>query len=278
MMSRDTKGSFLERTSLLFDEEALGKLADSRIVVMGLGGVGGIIAVTLARMGVGHLRIADPGVFDPPDINRQYAAVHGRVGCKKAEVYAELLEDINPDLELSVYPDGVTEENYVEMTRDVDFVVEAMDIMTVDGAFRRKVAAEVRSNGAYIMLPVIMGFATAVPVSSPDGMALDPFLDLVDAARERGGLPTALGGVMNPHVLSAMSQHMARGTIPSLACATGLVAAVAVTEIVMALVPPSVPWRREPVVLPRLILADTSVPVLREVDIRDFAAGGGGGR
>ena len=77
---------FLNRTSRLIEPRLLKRLRQSRLLIAGCGGVGGAVALTLARLGVGQLVLADPGVFDAPDVNRQWAADSDTLGRNKAEV------------------------------------------------------------------------------------------------------------------------------------------------------------------------------------------------
>ena len=78
----------------IFTGRQQARLRQAKITVAGVGGVGGIQAVTLARMGIGEMTIMDPGVFDEPDMNRQYAAMKNTIGQNKARATAGLLKKI----------------------------------------------------------------------------------------------------------------------------------------------------------------------------------------
>ena len=73
----------LSRTALLLGDDALRRLASSRVLVFGLGGVGGYVVEALARTGVGTLGIVDNDVVSLSNINRQIYALHSTVGRKK---------------------------------------------------------------------------------------------------------------------------------------------------------------------------------------------------
>ncbi len=94
--------NWLERTELLLGEEKLDILRRSRVLVVGLGGVGAYAAEMIARAGVGRMTVADADTVAPSNINRQLVALHSTVGRAKAEVLAERLRDINPELRLDV--------------------------------------------------------------------------------------------------------------------------------------------------------------------------------
>ena len=87
----------------IFTGRQQARLRQAKITVAGVGGVGGIQAVTLARMGIGEMTIMDPGVFDEPDMNRQYAAMKNTIGQNKARATAGLLKKINPFMKLNVF-------------------------------------------------------------------------------------------------------------------------------------------------------------------------------
>ncbi len=93
---------WLERTELLIGEEALGKLKESNVLVVGLGGVGSYAAETLVRAGLGHITIIDGDDVDPTNKNRQLQALDSTVGKQKAFVLRDRFLDINPELEVKV--------------------------------------------------------------------------------------------------------------------------------------------------------------------------------
>ena len=100
--------SAFSRNLGLISREQQAKLRSTRIAIAGLGGVGGIHLVTLARLGIGRFTIADPDAFEVANFNRQLGASLETVGRGKAEVMAELARAINPEVELTVLPERVT--------------------------------------------------------------------------------------------------------------------------------------------------------------------------
>ena len=120
-----------ERTQLLLGPEALERLAAAKVLVCGLGGVGAAAAEMLARAGVGHLVLLDSDSVSETNINRQLPALHSTVGHLKAEVVGERLGDINPDLQLTLIKEFITEGNIPQLlTPDYDFVVDAIDTLS----------------------------------------------------------------------------------------------------------------------------------------------------
>ena len=82
-----------------------------RVAIAGLGGVGGSHLLTLARLGIGAFHIADFDTFDIANFNRQAGATLSSLGRPKVEVLAEMARQINPELEIKVFPQGVNDGN-----------------------------------------------------------------------------------------------------------------------------------------------------------------------
>lgn len=119
------------RTQMLLGENALKKLAGSKVAVFGVGGVGGFAAQALARSGIGKIELVDSDTVALSNINRQIVAFHSTVGLYKTEVMKKMIEDINPLAE-------VTEKRifFLPETADsfdfssYDYVIDAVDTVT----------------------------------------------------------------------------------------------------------------------------------------------------
>ena len=124
------EGEFWQaRTDLLLGEERAERLRNSHVLVIGLGGVGGLAAEMICRAGIKKMTIADGDIVEATNRNRQCAALTSTVGRGKAEVMAERLLDINPELELSVCSEYLQEEKMVELllAEKYDCVLDAID-------------------------------------------------------------------------------------------------------------------------------------------------------
>ena len=99
-----------DRTRLLLGDEKLERLRAAHVLIVGLGGVGAYAAEMIARAGVGRLTIADADCVAPTNINRQLIALHSTIGRPKAEVLAERLRDISPDVQLTVVGKYIKDE------------------------------------------------------------------------------------------------------------------------------------------------------------------------
>ena len=120
-----------QRTESLIGDIAVKKLLRSKVIVFGIGGVGGYVCEALARAGIGSLEIVDKDLIDKTNINRQILALHSTVGRPKTEVAEERLRDINPGMEIKVrqqfyLPEKGTEFDFGEY----DYVVDAVDNIT----------------------------------------------------------------------------------------------------------------------------------------------------
>lgn len=123
--------SWLSRTEALIGREALEKLANSHVLVLGLGGVGSFAAEFIARAGVGKMTIVDGDTVDPSNRNRQLPALATNHGVAKAQIMKQRLLDINPELDLTVYEEFIIPERVEALIAEKpDYIVEAIDSIT----------------------------------------------------------------------------------------------------------------------------------------------------
>ena len=124
-------GDWLEREKLLLGNEAVSALQKANVLAVGLGGVGGIAVEMIARSGVGSITIADGDTVDDTNRNRQIIALTSTAGRNKAEVLAERLLDINPDLRLTVISRFLKEEDMEELVNSGTYncVLDAIDTL-----------------------------------------------------------------------------------------------------------------------------------------------------
>ncbi|MFM7019133.1 ThiF family adenylyltransferase [Flavobacterium sp.] len=134
-----------ERAELLFKAEGLQNLKNSKVLIVGVGGVGSFAAEFLARAGVGNLTIVDGDVVDITNINRQLPALHSTVGLSKIEVVGNRLMDINPELNLTKVQEFLSPERAFEIVNsEYDYVLDCIDSVTpklnlIIGAKRNRV-------------------------------------------------------------------------------------------------------------------------------------------
>ena len=147
------------RTAMLLGRQGIERLAAARVIVFGIGGVGGFAAESLVRSGVGAIDLVDSDRVSVTNLNRQLIALHSTVGRQKVDVLAERLLDINPSLRVTRWPLFYLPETAGTLPLSgYDYIVDAVDT----------VAAK---------LTIICGAAAAgVPVISAMGAGnkLDP--------------------------------------------------------------------------------------------------------
>lgn len=172
---------WLERTRLLLGEEALTKLQNARVAVLGLGGVGSAAAEALCRAGVGHLMVVDHDRVDITNLNRQILATTENVGRMKAEEAVLRLHAINPTLDLVAVGEMYLPEN-CDFLYDFspDFVLDAIDTVTA----KLHLAVSCRERG----IPLITCLGT--------GNRLDPGALRVGDIADTAGTGCPLARVM----------------------------------------------------------------------------------
>lgn len=143
-----------QRTRLLLGEEKSERLRQAHVLVVGVGGVGAYAAEMLCRAGVGRLTLVDADTVQLTNINRQLPALHSTLGQPKVEVLAARFRDINPEVELTVLPVFLKDENIPQLldAARYDFVVDAIDTLApkchlIVEALRRRIKI-VSSMGA----------------------------------------------------------------------------------------------------------------------------------
>lgn len=134
-MTMTLRGLFMNeqfsRTAMLLGEEGIKKLSDSRVLVFGVGGVGGFVVEGLARAGVGHIDIVDNDSVCLSNLNRQIIALHSSIDRHKVDVCRERILDINPDCEVNVFKCFYLPENSDQFDfAAYDYVIDAIDTVT----------------------------------------------------------------------------------------------------------------------------------------------------
>lgn len=154
------------------------QLRGCRVAVAGLGGVGGIDLVALARLGIGKFSIADPDVFETKNTNRQYGATLSAEGRWKADVMSAIVHDINPEAEIRVFREPLGAGNADAFLDGVDVLVDGIDAFEID--LRRLLFGKARERGIYALGAGPVGFSTVWVIIDPRGMSFDRYFDLTD--------------------------------------------------------------------------------------------------
>jgi molybdopterin/thiamine biosynthesis adenylyltransferase len=208
-------------------------LRAKRVAIAGLGGVGGVQLLTLARLGIGRFHIADFDRFDVVNFNRQSGATVSTLGKPKVDVLGAMARDINPDIELEIFAGGVDEANLDRFLDGVDAYVDGLDFFAFDARERTFAACHAKRVPATTVAPIGMGAALLnfLPgrMTFEDYFCLRGFDESEKIIRFLIGLAPALlhrGYLVDPSHVD-FAQH--RG--PSTAMACQLCAGIAATEV-----------------------------------------------
>ena len=149
------------RTELIFGKEGMEKLANSKVAVFGIGGVGGYTVEALARSGVGRLDLFDDDKICITNINRQLYATRKSVGLYKVDVAKERIHEINPDVIVNTYKMFYLPETSSQIDfSQYDYIVDAID--TVSG----KIELVIKANECQTPIISSMGAGNKIDATS----------------------------------------------------------------------------------------------------------------
>lgn len=264
------RNELLNRTLPFLSEDGANNLKDKTVVIAGCGGVGGISALALARMGVGNFRLADPGVFDPPDANRQIGATCATMGMNKANVYASQIKDINPDACVESYSEGVTEYNVSTLVEGADFLIDCLDL-SVTTKLRSDVFSYCRQHGVMVSCTPMIGFGGAIFISDPNGMSLDWLFDNLIGNLSDGKFVFAsyFKKYFTPEHLHLVEEWIQtkKTKVPSVAISPMLISGFLCTEIINHFIGDVMPAGRKATTLPNAVFFDPFKLCLEIVDV-----------
>ena len=115
-----------QRFKMQIGKTNIDKLSTKHVAIFGLGGVGGQVAETLSRSGIGEFTLVDKDIIDITNINRQIIALHSTIGAKKVDICAERIYDINPNAQIEKLYIAFNKNTILDFSR-FDYVVDAVD-------------------------------------------------------------------------------------------------------------------------------------------------------
>lgn len=159
--ARDDAASYyrelVTRNRGVIDPALQERLRSATIVIAGCGSIGGAAAEPLARIGATRVRLADPGEYEANNLNRQNATL-ADLGRNKATVAAERMQAINPHVDVTVEPRGITEDTVASLLEGADVVIDGVDVTTESG-LRAKVLLHEHASAR--RLPLFTGWDMA---------------------------------------------------------------------------------------------------------------------
>lgn len=207
-------------------------LRGKRIAIAGMGGVGGVHLLTLARLGVGAFHIADFDTFDIANFNRQVGATMSTLGLPKVDVLAAMARDINPDLQIQRFPTGVDGSNLAQFFEGVDLYVDGLDFFAF-GARQATFAACARL-GIPAITAAPLGMGTAVLNFLPGKMTFEQYFGWGELPDEEKALRFLVGlapaGLHAAYLVDPSSINLKEQRGPSTIMGCELCAGAAATE------------------------------------------------
>jgi len=259
--------NYLDRATPFFGDEGFAILKEKTISFAGLGGVGGGAFLALVRCGASRFRLAENGVFDPPDMNRQAAAFGDTMDRPKLDVYVELARSINPDIKLETYSDGIHANNLDAFLTNSDAFIAVIDVEKGEDV-KSMTPAMLEKHQIPAFTCGAIGFGALMVNYAPDGMKEDTFWKLAKENDSGGGLlPSAMQQNFSAQAMDRMKQGLAKGVLPTTAIG-GLASNVLLANEVLAyLLADTGLVEREPVFAPNYVTLDFMTQNMRVADV-----------
>ena len=208
------------------------RLRGKCVAIAGLGGVGGAHLLTLARLGIGKFHIADLDTFDIVNFNRQAGAFVSTLEQPKADVLLRMARDINPEMDVQVFRDGVNAGNIDSFLSGVDLYVDGLDFFV----FATRALTFERCHA--LKIPAVtaapLGMGSAVLSFLPGGMSFEDFFGFAGQPEEELALRFMIGlsprMLQRPYLVDPAAVDLAARRGPSTIMACELCAGLAATE------------------------------------------------
>ena len=203
-----------------------------RIAIAGLGGVGGVHLLTLCRLGIGNFHLADFDQYDLANFNRQVGATLSNLGQPKLDVMIRQAQDINPELDIKGFADGVRANNLDDFLDGVDLYVDSLDFFAFEA--RRQVFAACAARGIPAITAAPLGMGAALLNFVPGGMTFEEYFRLEDGPENEMPLRFLLGlaptRMQMGYLVEPSAVDLANRKGPSTIMACQLCAGMAATE------------------------------------------------
>ena len=209
------------------------RLKRTRVCMAGLGGVGGVHLLTLARLGVGAFSIADFDTFAYANFNRQVGATVTSIDRPKIEVMLDMARDINPNLDVRVFDRGIDETNVDAFLADGDVYLDGLDFFAL--AIRRRVFATCWTQRMPAVTVAPLGMGAALLNFVPGQMSFEEYFCLEGEPEDEQALRFLVG--LSPamlqmgYLVDPSRVDLAKRRGPSTAIAVQLCSGVAAAQV-----------------------------------------------
>jgi|TARA_R110002126_G_scaffold291807_1_gene459718 molybdopterin/thiamine biosynthesis adenylyltransferase len=177
----DYKKAFSRNIGWVSDDELL-TLKDKKVAIAGAGGVGGEHLVTLTRLGISNFNIADFDHFEVHNFNRQAGAFMSTIGQPKLSTMKNIALDINPEMQIKTFDEGINATNIEAFLDGVDIYVDSLDFFAFDA--RRLVFDKCHELGIPIVTAAPVGMGCAFLCFLPGQMSPEEYFGFGAAKNE----------------------------------------------------------------------------------------------
>lgn len=167
------------------------QLRHKRVAIAGAGGVGGVHLLTLTRLGIGAFNLTDLDTFELANFNRQSGAMMSTLQKPKVDVMAKMAMDINPELDLRLFPEGISSSNVEEFLKDVDLYVDALDFFAFEA--RMAVFAACAKLGIPAITVAPLGMGAALVNFLPGKMTFEQYFGFEKQSKESKAIRFLVG-------------------------------------------------------------------------------------
>jgi len=199
--------SFTERNIGTVSREEQDLIAKARTAIAGVGGIGGLLAERLVRLGVNYISLCDPDTFDTGNLNRQFGATGKTIGHNKARTVGALLREINPDISIHCDTNGITDQESADRFADTcDIIVDEMDF----GLFRQSgfLQNSAKKQSKPYIFSSAVGFGAYVCAFRPKELTLNEYNKVKTDTISDGSLPDVGIETILPYVPEYMKSKM----------------------------------------------------------------------
>jgi ThiF family len=158
--------------------ESQQKLADAVVGVAGCGGLGSYLAIQLARVGIRHIKIADPDSFEESNINRQLGAGANSLGRNKALVVGDIIREMTPDVTVDIYPEGLQRHTAESFVSGTDLLFDCTDFYLLDERYALHRAYRGHSRTRTMLCACIWGWGTAIYKFDRNGVTYEQLTEV----------------------------------------------------------------------------------------------------
>lgn len=207
-------------------------LQGKRVAIAGMGGVGGIHLLTLVRLGIGAFHIADFDVFEIQNFNRQVGATLSALNQPKAETLANMALDINPELDIKIFSNGVDEQSLPAFLAGTDLYVDGLDFFAFDA--RQSTFAACATKGIPAITAAPLGMGAALLTFMPGKMSFEDYFLWGQRTEDEKALRFLLGlapaGLHFGYLADPSAVNLAERRGPSTIMACQMCAGMTATE------------------------------------------------